>query len=230
MSLRAGKLCQIAGAAGVLLALGIALYGLATVHVTRMPQPINCVNNLKQIGLAFKTWAIDYQDHFPFNASTNAGGTLELCARNAEGFDSNAFLHFRVMSNELATPMILACPKDISTKPAPDFASLGPQNVTYRMRSGTNVSDFNPQEVLAVCPVHHNVLHCDGSVTEGGRDHAGMWEWIRIYWRYEDSFRQIELCAFGGFGLAVLLVFLGTWLKHSGKESSKCQANISSHD
>src|SRR5712672_3537735 len=28
-------------------------------------QRINCTNNLKQIGISFKTWALDNQDRFP---------------------------------------------------------------------------------------------------------------------------------------------------------------------
>ena len=40
-------------------------------------QRINCVNNLKQVGLSFRTWALDNQDQNPMNVSTNAGGAQE---------------------------------------------------------------------------------------------------------------------------------------------------------
>src|SRR6476620_6591826 len=40
-------------------------------------QRINCTNNLKQVGLAFKTWAIDNGDVFPMRLSVNAGGAQE---------------------------------------------------------------------------------------------------------------------------------------------------------
>jgi hypothetical protein len=130
------------------------------------PQPITCANNLKQIGLAFKTWAIDHDGQLPFQRSTNDGGTMELCARGSDGFDTNAPLHFQVMSNELSTPLILLCPKDRSRKPAPDFQHLQAANVTYEMRSGTNLTEEHPQEVLVRCPIHGNILHWDGSVSE----------------------------------------------------------------
>ena len=43
-------------------------------------QSINCMNNMKQIGLAYRTWALDNGDAFPFNVSTNKGGTARaLC-------------------------------------------------------------------------------------------------------------------------------------------------------
>ncbi len=125
---------------------------------------ITCVNNLKQIGLAFKMWRNDH-DAYPFNVSTNAGGTLELCAVGNDGFDSNVALHFKALSNELTTPIILICPKDSSKKAAVDFQSLGATNISYRLHSGTNFSDANPRAVLLVCPIDGNVLYCDGTVS-----------------------------------------------------------------
>src|SRR6266571_8962376 len=77
-------------------------------------QSINCVNNLKQIGLAFRTWELDHQDNFPFNVSTNAGGTMELCAPGIDGFDLNPAPHFQVLSNELSVPRVLICAADTS--------------------------------------------------------------------------------------------------------------------
>lgn len=127
-------------------------------------QRIACVNNLKQVGLAFRIWEGDNGDQFPFNVSTNKGGTLELCRPGADGLDHNSWLHFQVMSNELNTPKILACPADDEKHAAPDFSHLQALNVTYQIHSGTNVSSGNAELVLAICPVHHNVLLSDGSV------------------------------------------------------------------
>ena len=127
-------------------------------------QEISCRNGMKSIGLAFRTWAIDNDDNFPFNVSTNKGGTMELSARGADGFDSNSARIFQVMSNELSTPKILVCPADSKRHPALNFQSLQPANVSYRLYWGTNVNEANPQEVLAVCPIHGHVLLCDGSV------------------------------------------------------------------
>lgn len=127
-------------------------------------QSIRCVNNLKQVGLAVRLWAMDHGDEFPFNVPAEKGGTFEYCQRAADGFDANAFRHFRAPSNELHTPKVLVCPADKSKKPAPDWESLNASNVTYLLRSGTQVGEMNPGEVLARCPIHGHTLYCDGHV------------------------------------------------------------------
>jgi prepilin-type processing-associated H-X9-DG protein len=132
-------------------------------------QRISCVNNMKQIGLAFRVWAIDHEDSFPFNVSTNKGGSLELCSPGSDGFDRNAAFHFRVMSNELSTPKILLCPADTKAQSALIFENLQAANVSYQLYSGTNVSETNPSQVLAICPIHNNVLMCDGSVQSASK-------------------------------------------------------------
>ena len=38
-------------------------------------QRINCVNNLKQVGLSFRTFALDNSDNFPMRLSLASGGT-----------------------------------------------------------------------------------------------------------------------------------------------------------
>ena len=43
----------------------------------------SCINQLKEIGIAFQTWALDNSAHFPFNVSTNSGGTMESVNRAA---------------------------------------------------------------------------------------------------------------------------------------------------
>jgi hypothetical protein len=175
---RLGHYCQVAGAAAFLTALGAAAIAAWQVPLSAdypRPQRINCVNNLKQIGLSFKTWALDHQDKYPFNLSTNSGGTMEFCARGGDGFDSNAAMNFQVMSNELSNPLILVCPKDRLKKPASDFQRLQTTNITYLLRSGESLNTQNPTAVLAVCPIHGNILYCDASVKEVKKD----WTWPR---------------------------------------------------
>jgi hypothetical protein len=164
--LRIGRGCHIAGL--VLIVMALLLLGYLLTRPPgdwRRPSRLGCVNNLKQIGLSFRTWALDNDGPFPFNVSTNAGGTMEFCALDSDGFDSNAALHFQVMSNELYTPILLVCPMDWTRKPAASFRNLQASNVTYRLHSGVDINVSNPTAVLALCPFDGNTLHCDGGVT-----------------------------------------------------------------
>jgi len=86
---------------------------------------INCTNNLKQVGLAFRLWAGDNGDKYPMQVSTNLGGAMEFVAAGV------AVPHFVVMSNELATPKILVCPPDFRRSVAPNFSSLNDTNLSY---------------------------------------------------------------------------------------------------
>ena len=132
-------------------------------------QSINCVNNMKQIGLAFRTWEMDHTNAFPFNVTSESGGTHELVSLDADGFDRNSFSHFLVMSNELSTPGVLVCPADTSKQRASSWENVQAGNVSYKVHADANVSSANPQQVLAVCPIHGNTLYCDGSVQRNQR-------------------------------------------------------------
>jgi prepilin-type N-terminal cleavage/methylation domain-containing protein len=80
-------------------------------------QKINCTNNLKQVGLAFRIWEGDNGDRYPQAVSYTSGGANEYVA-HANGTGSTAAsplnpgMVFMVMSNELSTPKILFCPSD----------------------------------------------------------------------------------------------------------------------
>lgn len=136
--------------------------------VARKP---TCVNNLRMIAMGLLSWSYAHGGKYPFNVSTNLGGTMEFCGRRADGLDTNSFAHFRVLTDkeELPTPLLLVCPKDTSKHPAQSIQDLQRENVTYLLHSGTNVDRSHPNEVLAVCPVDGNTLYCSGEVVEGKR-------------------------------------------------------------
>ena len=97
----------------------------------RKAQKINCVNNLHQISVAFKTWEGDYSDHFPMAVSTAKGGAMEdVCSAPISVYPPAGITNvFCVMSNELSTPKVLYCTSD--TAPgrgaATNFSQLGVQ-------------------------------------------------------------------------------------------------------
>ena len=123
-----------------------------------------CENQLKQIVLAFRSWAGDNDGRYPFNLSKDQGGTKEFCSVGGDGFDRNAAKHLQVMGSELSATKILVCPADSSRTPASDFQHLESKNVTYQIRSAASVNEASPKEVIVRCPIHGLVALCDGSV------------------------------------------------------------------
>jgi prepilin-type processing-associated H-X9-DG protein len=67
---------------------------------------INCTNNLKQIGLAYRQWSLDSGDKFPMQVSVTNGGARELAEAG------KVYPVFLVMSNELNTPKLLICTEE----------------------------------------------------------------------------------------------------------------------
>jgi prepilin-type N-terminal cleavage/methylation domain-containing protein len=83
----------------------------------RKAQRINCVNNLKEVGLAFRVWEGDNNDRYPMAVSTASGGAQEQTASANTANSGNAaaggfIWSFIVMSNELSTPKLLICTSD----------------------------------------------------------------------------------------------------------------------
>ena len=78
-------------------------------------QRIKCVNNLKNVGLAFRIFATDNGDRFPMQVSTNEGGSAEhmpAVPQPGSGVTLMIWKHFAALSNELSTPKIVICPSD----------------------------------------------------------------------------------------------------------------------
>jgi prepilin-type N-terminal cleavage/methylation domain-containing protein len=85
----------------------------------RKAQKINCTNNLKQVGLAFRIWEGDNSDRYPQAVAYSSGGATEYCPHysgtatpTAPKAKAACGMVFMVMSNELSTAKILFCPSD----------------------------------------------------------------------------------------------------------------------
>ncbi|MGH7977123.1 MAG: hypothetical protein ACREC8_10740, partial [Limisphaerales bacterium] len=100
----------------------------------RKAQRINCVSNLKQIGLAFRLWEGDNNDKYPMTVSYKQGGAQEyVYSSGITPGTYNPSVVYMVMSNELSTPKILVCPSD--TRSAATNFSVGG---TYGNEFATN--------------------------------------------------------------------------------------------
>ena len=82
---------------------------------------INCVNNMKQCGLAFRMWSDDNNNNYPQAYAKNPlyplinnGASWPTTSGTATGM-SYQYTVFEAMSNELSTPKVCVCPSDTRT-------------------------------------------------------------------------------------------------------------------
>ncbi len=99
-----------------------------------------CLNNLKQMGVAFHTFAHDHNSRFPMQTPAREGGSLNFV--NTPG----AYHHVQVLSNELVLPALLICPLD-KRSPAVNWARLRNANLSYFI--GLEATPANPTSLLA---------------------------------------------------------------------------------
>ncbi len=102
---------------------------------------IACMNNLKNIGLSFRQWALDHGDKLPDQVSDVNGGTIESVGTGV------AYIHLLVMSNELNTPKILLCPADKKRFAATNWNTLRNSNLSYFV--GLDITEKFPQMLLS---------------------------------------------------------------------------------
>jgi prepilin-type N-terminal cleavage/methylation domain-containing protein len=132
----------------------LAAFSLPALARTRsQAQRIACSNNLKQVGVAFRTWAIDHNGNMPMRvagggttpAANDAGGASGAIGTAADAHFT--YLIFRCMSNELSTPKILFCPAEMDGSAkysATTFSSTVPPGTPGQIpyASNANISYF----------------------------------------------------------------------------------------
>lgn len=93
---------------------------------------IQCIGNLKELGIAFHSFAHDHNNHFPMQTPEADGGSLEF-AQSGLQLDEFyfSFRHFQSLSHDLVMPKVLLCPADLDRMPATNFDSLQNTNISY---------------------------------------------------------------------------------------------------
>jgi prepilin-type N-terminal cleavage/methylation domain-containing protein/prepilin-type processing-associated H-X9-DG protein len=110
-----------------IIAILAALLLPALAAAKKKAQRIQCVNNLKQICVAFRLWGGDNQELYPMSVAATRGGakdamgTIAVNTLQSQNYNPapatgqpclGVFSIFFVMSNELSTPKILFCPSE----------------------------------------------------------------------------------------------------------------------
>jgi len=121
-------------------AVALLLPALAAAKIKR--SRINCISNVKQIGISFRLWEGDNNDKYPMAVSVTNGGAMELVATG------NVAACFRVMSNELSTPKILICPENTHRVWATNFSTdFDNSHISYFV--GLDAEEFRTQTLLS---------------------------------------------------------------------------------
>lgn len=103
---------------------------------------IQCVNNVKQVGLGYRIWAGDNNDKYPMEVPVTNGGTMGLAGGR------NAWINYFVMAKELSTPKLLHCPSDTNGFASTNFlGGFDNQNVSYFVN--LDASAKSPQAPLS---------------------------------------------------------------------------------
>ncbi len=101
---------------------------------------VECVSNLRQLGLSFRIFAQEHRGRFPMGVRVRYGGTWEYAQRG------DAWRHFQAMSNLVDSPKLLCCPTDRS-RHATNWTGLANGNVSYLV--GLDARPNHPFHILA---------------------------------------------------------------------------------
>jgi prepilin-type processing-associated H-X9-DG protein len=102
---------------------------------------INCVSNLKQIGLGFRMWSNDHGERFPWQVPAADGGTKEFAGIPI------AALHFITVSKEFNSPKILTCTTDTNKFRTNGWEGPLQPNLSYF--AGLNADETDPASILS---------------------------------------------------------------------------------
>jgi hypothetical protein len=113
---------------------------------------------LNQIAKGFRIWANDNNAKFPWTVPIADGGTFAAAGGNpfppaigaaSPGLGTGDWTdNFRVCSNELVTPKVLACPSDQQKTAGATWPALdGDRNISYFI--GLDADEAKPQTILA---------------------------------------------------------------------------------
>jgi prepilin-type processing-associated H-X9-DG protein len=105
---------------------------------------ITCLGNLREIGTAYRLWAVEHGDLMPFQQTASNGGWKDLLTNADQG--RNCWTNYAMMSNYHGRqPKHLVCPKD-GRWAAEEFATKDNTHLSYFV--GVSANDTHLQSIL----------------------------------------------------------------------------------
>jgi prepilin-type N-terminal cleavage/methylation domain-containing protein len=144
-------------------------------------QRIKCVNNLKNVGLAFRIFATDNQDRFPMEIPASEGGSsdyLPPVPQVGAGNQLKIWLHFAALSNELSTPKIVICPSDSGRTEAGGWMTNKVANGPEPFNNNKNISYFVAAQANETKP--QAFLAGDRNITNSTRKVSTQTGWYAL--------------------------------------------------
>lgn len=126
---------------------------------------IKCTNNNKQIGIGWATFASDNERYtWEIPATLDA----QIGTQNLTNNKANLNIMYRMISNSLGTPKMVACPADKERNAAVDWAALNTGNMGYGI--GIGASQNYPRAILGLDRHIQRVgTAASGGPRQGGR-------------------------------------------------------------
>jgi prepilin-type N-terminal cleavage/methylation domain-containing protein len=137
----------------------------ALARAKQKAQRISCINNMKQIGIAYRIWSNDNGDRFPAQQTEALGGWSGNATQSGANAAEYMFLNYSIMANEMGqSAKIVSCPSDdrnantnfyypngtsFGTAGVPaetSFGTFNDTNISYWVGPGAN--DTFPQGLL----------------------------------------------------------------------------------
>jgi len=111
---------------------------------------IECVGDLKEIGLAYHLFANDHGGKYPTQVSTNDSGALEFVTAGYQVPSGIFYFSYKFvlpLSASLASPKLFACPSDLGRSASANFSGFNNTNLSFDVGLPTDAN--NPAVILA---------------------------------------------------------------------------------
>jgi prepilin-type N-terminal cleavage/methylation domain-containing protein len=102
-----------------------------------------CLSNVRQVSLGYILWASANTNLFPWEVSTNAGGSLEL------GENATAPEQFTPLAAYVRNPAVFVCPTDHARRPVNSYAGFSNTNLSYFISLDASLG-LTPNPALAL--------------------------------------------------------------------------------